>query len=61
MVFVFINLRRSIRYFSVIRRPPIGVEGRLDRGIQYHQFFLKKPDYPVEPDNDNHWDRFSHE
>ncbi len=39
-------------FFSVIARPPIGVEGRLDRAIQKKQL-----DYPVKPDNDSHWNR----
>jgi len=42
-----LSLKRPERTGYVIPRPPIAVEGRLDRGIQ-----VKNLDCPVKPDND---------
>jgi hypothetical protein len=48
MLLMLKDLKRVFKFLSVIARPPIAVEDRLDRAIQ-----MKALDYPAEPDNDN--------
>jgi hypothetical protein len=49
MLLIFKDIKKVLSFFSVIARPPIVVEGMLDRAIQ-----RKGLDYPVKPYNDNH-------
>jgi hypothetical protein len=49
MLLIFKDIKSYLRSF-------ISVIPRLDRGIQ-----KKELDYPVKPDNDNHWNRVRYE